>query len=324
MLPIARLILCLVALALPSAPVFAQSYPDKPIRLIVPFPPGGSTDLTGRIIAEALVPLLGQPIVVENRPGAAAAIGIDLVAKAKPDGYTLGVSGVGASAIIPILDPKLSYQPLRDLDFVAGLSVVDSVFVTLPTTKYNSIREVLDGARANPDKLSFSTAGIAGPSHLDFSNLTNLSNVKMIHVPFAGDVPAITAVLSGDVTVALVAVASATPFITSGKLKPLAAGGPERLKLLPNLPTAAEQTGFKDFDAYAWNVLVVAHGTPPEILAKLNKAVNDAVAKPDVKEKLENLGLKIMPGDQKWTQAFVAEKIARNKRVIEATGIKRE
>lgn len=309
---------------LPAASAVAQDYPDKPIRLIVPFTPGGSTDATGRIFAEAMSASLGQAIIVENRPGAAATIGIDLVAKSKPDGYTLGVSGVGATAIVPLIDPKLPYQPLRDLDIIAGLSIVDSVIVALPTLKQNTLKEVLDEARANPEKISFATAGVTGPAHLDFENLSQLAKVKMLHVPFPGDVPAITAVLSGDVTVGVVAAASATPFLTSGKLKGLAAGGPDRLKLLPDLPTAAEQTGFKDYDTNAWNVLVTARGTPPEIIAKLNKAVNEAAAKPEVRERLENLGLKVLPGDVKWAQEFVAGKIARNKRIIEVTGLKRE
>jgi tripartite-type tricarboxylate transporter receptor subunit TctC len=304
--------------------VFAQTYPDKPIRLIVPFAPGGSTDLTGRIVGEALASILKQPVVVENRPGAAATIGIDLVAKSKPDGYTLGVSGVGATAIVPLIDQKLPYQPLRDLDIIAGLSAVDSVFVARPELKQNTMQEVLDFARANPEKISYATAGVTGPSHLSMENLSQLAKVKMLHVPFAGDVPAITAVLSGDVNIALVAVASATPFLSDGKLKGIAAGGPKRLKLLPNLATVAEQTGFKDFTAYAWNVLVAAKGTPPDIIEKLNKATNEAEARPDVIEKLENLGLKTMSGDMKWAQDFVAQEIAKNKRIIESTGIKRE
>jgi tripartite-type tricarboxylate transporter receptor subunit TctC len=303
---------------------FAQTYPDKPIRLIVPFAPGGSTDLTGRIVGEALSNILKQPVVVENRPGAAATIGIDLVAKSKPDGYTLGVSGVGATAIVPLIDPKLPYQPLRDLDIIAGLSAVDSVVVALPELKQSTMQEVLEFARANPEKISYGTAGVTGPSHLSMENLSQLAKVKMIHVPFAGDVPAITAVLSGDVNIALVAVASATPFLTDGKLKGIAAGGPKRLKILPNLATVAEQTGFKDYTAYAWNVLVTAKGTPPDIIEKLNKAINEVVMRPDVIARLENLGLKTMPGDMKWAQEFVAQEIAKNKRIIETTGIKRE
>ncbi len=316
-----------IAFVLPQGGLYqatAQGYPDKPVRVIVPFTPGGSTDHTGRIIAEAMAASLKQPFVIENRPGAAATIGIDMVAKSKPDGYTLGVSGVGATAIVPLLDPKLSYNPARDLDIIAGLSGVELVFIARPDLKQNSLAEVLAFARDNPDKISYATAGVTGPAHLSMEDLSQLAKVKMLHVPFGGDVPAITAVLTGDVSIGLVAIASATPFLTGGKLKGVAAGGPKRLKLLPDLPTVAEQTEFKSYSTYAWNVLVTAKGTPPDVIEKLNKAVNEAVARDDVREKLENLGLKIMPGDAKWAQDFVATEIAKNKRIIETTGLKRE
>ena len=311
-----------IALAAPSA-ALAQSN-DKPIRLIIPYAPGGSTDLTGRIYAEALQSILGQNIVVENRPGAAGTIGIDVVAKSKPDGLTLGVSGVGPTAIVPLIDRKTTYQPLRDLDIIAGLSIVDVAFVTLPTAKYNTMKDVLDDARANPEKISVGTAGVAGPAHLDLENLSQLAKVKFTHAPFQGDVPAIAAILSGDVTIGHISAAAATPFLTSGKLKAVAAGGPDRLKALPDVATVAEQTGYKGYESYTWNVLVAARGTPPEVLERLNKAINEAAAKPEIKQKLENVALKVMPGNQKWAQEFVATMIARNTRLIETTGLKRE
>lgn len=315
-------------LLLISAPadLAAQSYPDKPIRLIVPFTPGGSTDATARIVGEAMSEVLGQSVVIENRPGAAATLGIDLVAKSKPDGYTLGVSGVGATAIIPIIDPKLPYQPARDLDIIAGLNSVYAVLVARPDFKPNNIVEVLDYAKANPGKVTYSTSGIAGPSHLSISHLQQLSGTDMLHIPFSGDVPAITAVLTGDVDFASVATASATPFLTDGKLKALAANGPgtSRMKLKPDLLSVPEQTGYKEYSPHTWSVLVAAKGTPPEIIAILNKAVNEVLARPAVIERLENLGLKPLPGDVKWAQEFLKEQIAEKKRLIEAVGLKRE
>ncbi|MDQ8732435.1 tripartite tricarboxylate transporter substrate binding protein [Bradyrhizobium sp. LHD-71] len=309
-----------------ASPVAAQSYPDKPIRFIVPFTPGGSTDATARIVGEAMSEILGQPLVIENRPGAAATLGIDIVSKSKPDGYTLGVSGVGATAIIPIIDPKLTYHPSRDLDVIAGLNSVYGVVVAAPSLKQNSIKEVLEFARANPEKVTYSTAGVAGPAHLNFEYLQQLAGVKMLHVPFSGDVPAITAVLTGDVSMAVVATASATPFIVDGKLKALAANGPgtERMKLLPDLLSVPEQTGFKDYDPHTWSVLVSARGTPPDVIKILNKAVNEALARPDVREKLEKLGLRPLPGDVQWAQEFVQKQIAEKKRIIDQIGLKRE
>ena len=305
-------------------PVAAQSYPDKSVRLIVPFPPGGATDVTARILADELSTRFKQTFVVENRAGAAGAIGIDQVAKSKPDGYTLGVSGVGPTAIFPILDPKLSYSPARDLDVIAGLSAVDLVFIARNNLPANNMKELLDYARANPGKVTYSTAGVAGPAQLQAENLSLAAGVKMLHIPFPGDTPAITAVLAGDVDVGFVGVASSVSFVTSGKLKALGVGSPTRLQALPNVGTVIEQTGIKEFTGYTWNVLVTAKGTPTNIADALNKAINEISAKPEIIEKLANVGLRTMPGDAKATAEFVAGESARYKRIIEVTGVKRE
>ena len=214
------------------SPAAAQTYPDKSVRLIVPFPPGGATDVTARILADELSTRFKQTFVVENRAGAAGAIGIDQVAKSKPDGYTLGVSGVGPTAIFPILDPKLSYSPARDLDVIAGLSAVDLIFIARNNLPASNMRELLDYARANPGKVTYSTAGVAGPAQLQAENLALAVGVKMLHVPFPGDTPAIAAVLSGDVDIGFVGVASSVSFVNSGKLKALGVGSPTRLQAL--------------------------------------------------------------------------------------------
>lgn len=302
----------------------AQDYPDKAVRIIVPFTPGGSTDLTARIIGEGLAAELKQPFVIENRPGAAGTIGVDLVAKSKPDGYTIGLSGVGPTSIIPAIDKNLAYNVERDLEVIAGLSAVDGFIIARAEFPQKDIKELLEYARANPGKVTYGTAGVAGPAQLQAEDLSLRAGVKMLHVPFAGDAPAIAAILAGDVDIGFVAVAAGTTFVSSGKLKALAAGGPGRLKSLPDLPTVAEQTGFKDYTAYAWNVLVAPKGTPRNVIDKLNKAVNDVVAKPEIRQKLENIGLRTLPGDAKSAADFVAGEIAKNRRIIEVTGIKRE
>ena len=307
-----------------TAPAFAQVYPDKSVRLIVPFPPGGATDVTARVLADELTHRFKQTFVVENRAGAAGAIGIDQVAKSKPDGYTLGVSGVGPTAIFPILDPKLSYSPARDLDVIAGLSAVDLVFIARNNLPANTMKELLDYAKANPGKVTYSTAGVAGPAQLQAESLSLSAGVKMLHVPFPGDSPAIAAVLSGDVDMGFVGVASSVAFVTSGKLKALGVGSPARLKALPDVGTVIEQTGFKDFTGFTWNVLVAPKGTPAAIADTLNKAINEISAKPEIIERFAGVGLRTMPGDAKVAADFVAGEAARYKRIIEVTGIKRE
>lgn len=314
-----------IALLLPlSTPVEAQGYPDRSVRLIVPFPPGGATDVTARILADELSARFAQTFVVENRAGAAGTIGIDQVAKSKPDGYTLGVSGVGPTAIFPILDPKLSYNPARDLDVIAGLSAVDLVFIARNSLPANDMKELIDYARANPGKVSYSTAGVAGPAQLQAESLALATGIKMLHVPFSGDTPAIAAVLSGDVDVGFVGVASSVNFVKSGKLKALGVGSPTRLKALPGVATVIEQTGVKEFTGYTWNVLVAPKGTPSPIIELLNKSINEISAKPQLSDKLERMGLRTMPGDGKATAEFVADESARYRRIIDSTGVKRE
>lgn len=323
-----RLIPVFAALALlataPFVPAGAQTYPDKTVRMIVPFPAAGATDATGRILAEELTARFKQSFVIENRPGAAGTIGIDQVAKSKPDGYVLGVSGVGPTAIFPVLDPKLSYNPARDLDVIAGLSAVDLIFIARNNFAPSNMTQLIDYARANPGKVTYSTAGVAGPAQLQAESMSLSANIKMLHVPFPGDAPAIQAVLSGDVDVAFVGVASAISFVTAGQVKGLGVGSPERLKALPELRTVVEQTGIKDFTGYTWNVLVVPKGTPKEVANTLNAALNEIVAKPQVIEKLANLGLRTMPGSAQSVADFVVGETARYKRILELTGIKRE
>ena len=227
--------------------------------------------MTARIIGEGLAAELKQPFVIENRPGAAGTIGVDLVAKSKPDGYTIGLSGVGPTSIIPAIDKNLAYNFERDLEVVAGLSAVDGFIVARADFPHKDIKEMLDYARANPGKVTYGTAGVAGPAQLQAEDLSLRAGVKMLHVPFAGDAPALAAILAGDVDIGFVAVAAGTTFVSSGKMKALAAGGPGRLKSLPDLLTAAEQTGFTGYTAYAWNILVAPKGTPRNIIDKLNK-----------------------------------------------------
>ena len=317
-------VLLAASFAQTATPLRAQGYPERSVRMIVPFPAGGATDVTARILADELTARFKQTFVVENRPGAAGAIGIDQVAKSRPDGYTLGVSGVGPTAIFPILDPKLSYNPSRDLDMIAGLSAVDLFIIARLGFPPNNMKELIDYARANPGKVTYATAGVAGPAQLQTESLALLANIKMLHVPFAGDTPAITAVLSGDVDIGTVGVASGGTFVTAGKLKALGMGGPARIKALPDVPTVVEQTGFKEFTGYTWNVLVSAKGTPPDVIDKLNAAINEISAKPEVIERLAGVGLRTLPGDARTIAGFVAGEAASYRRVIELTGVKRE
>lgn len=320
-------LLLALALAIPFAGAGradAQTYPDRPVRLIVPFPPGGATDVNARILAAELTALLKQPFVIDNRPGASGTIGIDMVAKSAPDGYTLGVSGVGPTSILPIIDPKLPYNPARDLDIVAGLGRIDFVLVARPGLPVANLTELIDYAKANPGKVTYATAGVAGPQQLQMEHLGLLAGIKLFLVPFPGDAQATAAVVSGDVDIALMGIATGIGLVKGGKLKVLAMAGSERSPTMPDLATVAEQTGFTEFTGYTWNLLVAPKGTPAAVIARLNAAIAEAAGKPEVQAKLEALGIRPLPGSAGKVSDFVASETAKNRRVIEATGIRRE
>ena len=313
-----------LALACAVTPSFAQTYPDKAVKIVVPFAAGGPTDVVARVVAEGLSEELKQPFVVENRAGAGGAIGTDILAKAKPDGYTLGVTGTGSITIIPFLDTKLSYSPARDLTAVAMLSTLDLLIVARGDTKFGTMKEVIDFARGKPGELTYSTAGVGTPAHLDMENLWNLSNVKALHVAFSGDVPAINGILTGDVATGLISASAAGALVRDGKLKAIAYGGPGRSNAFPNLASVEEQTGLKGYVANSWNALMAPAGTPQDVIDKLNAAVNKTLAKPEVKQKFEALGLTAFAGDAKTAVNYIATDTEKRKRVIELTGLKRE
>lgn len=302
----------------------AQTYPDRRVRLIVPFPPGGATDVNARILAAELTAHLKQPFVIDNRPGASGTIGIDLVAKAPPDGYTLGVSGVGPTAILPIIDPKLPYNPARDLEIVAGLGRIDFVLVARPGLPVANLPELVAYAKANPGKVTYATAGVAGPQQLQIEHLSLLAGMKLFLVPFPGDSQATAAVVAGDVDIALMGIATGIGLVKAGKVKALAMAGSERSPTLPEVATAAEQTGFTEFTGYTWNLLVAPKGTPAAVIARLNEAIAEAAGKPEVQAKLEALGIRPLGGSAAAITEFVARETEKNRRVIEVTGIRRE
>lgn len=315
-------------LALPAALCVAPgaragTYPDRPVRLVVPFPPGGATDVTARLFAAELTAAFERQVVVDNRPGAAGALGIDLVAKAVADGYTLGVSGVGPTAILPLIDPKLPYNPSRDLEIVAGLTAVDFILVARPSLPVANLAELISYARANPGEVTYASAGVAGPQQLMIEHLAMLCGMKLFHVPYPGDAPAISGVVSGDVDIVLAGAASSLGLIKSGKLKPLAAGS-RRSAELPDLATVREQSGFEEFAGYTWNILVAPKVTPPAIVGQLNRAVNAIAAKPAFQQRLAELGLRPLPGDVETIARVIDGEVAKYRRIVEATGLRRE
>jgi len=279
----------IAAFAFASAPL--QAYPDKPVKLIVPYPPGGATDMVGRVLAEQLRKDLGQPVVVENKPGANTAIGAALVAAAAPDGYTILFASSASLVLNPLLRSKLSYDPERDFAPIARLAGVPLVMVVNPSVvPAKTIGEFLSYAKTRPVSLSYASVGIGNPIHLATELFKSQSGIELLHVPYNGSAPALLALMAGDVQVFFDVVSTSLPHIRSGKLRALGVTTRERMKVLPEVPTIAE-SGYPGYEAAAWYAIAVPKKTPPEIVTQLNASINKVLADRAFRDQLENLGL---------------------------------
>ena len=262
--------------ALVSCCALAQAYPSRPLHVIVPFPPGGPTDVLGRVLGQGLSDALGQPAVVENKAGAAGNIGVDQLAKAAPDGYTLGIVPVGNIAVNPALFTNLPYKA-SDLAPVSMLATVENVLVVNPAVPAHNLKELLELAARKPDSVSFASPGAGSQAHLAGELLGLSSNVRLLHVAYKGIGPAMTDLLGGQVTMMFAQMSSALPYIKSGKLRAIAVGSEKRIPALPDVGTVAE-AGFPGFETSQWYGVMVKAGTPPEIVKKLNAEINKALA----------------------------------------------
>ena len=289
-----RFLSCLMAgaaaLALPLAHAQAQSYPDRPIKLVVPFAPGGATDILGRLLATSLGERLGQPVVVENRPGAGTVVAGALVAKAPPDGYTLLLGASTTLTLNPAIRNPLPYDPLRSFTPLGLVADMGLVLVAHNETPARTLPELVALAKADPDKLSYGSFGTGSSVHFGGEMLKTATGMRMVHVPFNGSSPSLTALMGGQVQVAVDTVVATTPLIKAGKIRPIAALGPQRLALLPQVPTVAE-SGYPGFAMDTWFAFLAPAGLPAPIQKKLEKALADAMAEPAMKKKLVDIGL---------------------------------
>ena len=271
-----------------TLPAFAQSsYPHRPIRFIVPFPPGGGAEATARLVGQKLGEALGQPVVIESRAGAGGNIGTEFVARAAPDGYTILLATNGI-AIQPHLQ-KLSWDPLKDLAPVSIVATYPLVVATHPSTPGTSLRELVAYAKANPGKLSYGSSGTGGPLHLGAEMFKSQVGIDVLHVPYKGNAPATVAILAGEVNMTFDSLVGPLPNIRAGKLRGLAITGKRRSPVLPEVPTVTE-TGVANFVYESWNGVAVPAGTPPEIVQRLNAEIVKLVALPEVRDRLIALG----------------------------------
>lgn len=308
-----------LACGLPAA-AHAQSWPSKPIRYIVPFPPGGATDILARSIADKLGPALGQPVIVENRAGAAGNIGTELAAKAAPDGYTILMVTV-AQSISETLYAKLGYNLMRDLAPVILVARVPNVMVVHPSVPARSVKEFIDYAKANPGKVNFASSGSGTSIHMSGELFKLLSGVDIVHVPYKGSAAALTDLIGGQVSVMFDNLPPSMPHIRSGKLRPLAITTTTRYPTLPDLPTMVE-AGVPGYESSSWFGIMAPAGTPKDIIARLNAEARKIMALPDVRERFDQQGAIASPGSPEDFDAFIRAEIAKWGKVVKASGAK--
>jgi len=308
--------------ALVSAPAAAQPYPSHPLRLIVPFAPGGLNDTTARLLQPHLEKALGHPVVIDNRPAASGIVGTDAVAKAPPDGHTL-LMVASSHTVVPATNSKLPYDAERDFAPVAMVGKNPLLFVINAKVAAKTLPEFVALAKANPGKLNYATPGAASQSHLVTALFDQKAGITMQHVPYRGGAPAILSVVQGDTQFAVISPLASLPHIQSGALRPIAAGSLMRDAQFPDVPTVAE-AGYPDFEAIQWVGLLTTAGTPKEIVERLNAEVNRALRDPDMIAKLAMQGVSPAGGTPADFQKVIASEIRRWTDVARSANIKAE
>ena len=303
-----------------TASAHAQNYPTRAVRLVVPFAPGGSTDIVARVIAQKLNEMWGQPVIVDNRAGGSTVIGTDVVAKAPPDGHTLLVTPAPFT-IVPSLATKLPYDPHKDFEPITLINTTPLVVVVHPGVPAKSIKELIALARSRPGALNFGSSGSGGSNHLAGELFNALAGVKMVHVPYKGNAPALTDLVGGHVDLLFNGLTSALPLIKSGKLRPLGMTSLKRAGALPDVPTVDEQ-GLKGFQAVAWNGLTAPARTPKDVIAKLNADVSRVIRTAELVEKLRAEGSDPVGSSVSDYTAFLRDEIAKWAKVIKFANIK--
>jgi tripartite-type tricarboxylate transporter receptor subunit TctC len=317
------IVAALAAVLSPLAPAQAPAYPNKPVRIVVPFPAGGTTDILARAISQKLSESLGQPFIVDNRPGAAGNIGAELVAKSAPDGYTMLMGTVGTHAINASLYPKLPYDHVKDFQPVLLVAGVPNVLAVYPAVPANSVQELIAYAKANPSKLNFASSGAGTSIHLSGELFKTATGVQMQHIPYKGSAPALQDLVGGQVQLMFDNLPSALPLIKAGKLRALAVTSATRSPALPDIPTVAE-SGLPGFEASSWFGLLVPAGTPAAVVARINAEGNKWLASPEARDKLTAQGANAAGGTPEDFAKHITAETAKWARVVKESGAKVE
>jgi len=306
-------------LLLPAMPANAEDFPAHPIRLIVPFPPGGPSDIIARVIGQRMSEIAKQPVVIDNRGGQGGVLGTDALAKAKPDGYTISISSAGALAISPTME-KIAYDPLKDLQAVTLVAKVPEMLVVATNVPASNMAELVALAKAQPGKLNFASSGPGSLPHLAGELLKLTARIDIVHVPYRGAAPAVNDLLGQQVQMVFLDLPILLPQIKSGGLRAIALGAPQRAPTAVDVPTTTE-VGMPDVQAENWYGLVAPAGTPTAIVATLNQIATEAMRDPAVKEKLAIQGAELIGDSPEHFHAFLESEIARWAKVIKDAGI---
>jgi len=313
-------LLC-AALAAIASPAGAQQYPTRPVRFVVPFAPGGSTDTLARTIGIKLTDALKQQVVVDNRPGANGDIGMMIVAKAPPDGYTIVLGYIANLAIAPSLYAKMPYDPVKDFQPLTQPASSPNVLTAHPSVQAKTLQELIALTKAKPGQVSFASTGVASVGHLTGELINNLAGIRMTHVPYKGSGQAVTDILGGHVQVMFSGFSSTLHHIRAGKLRALAVTGPKRSNALPEVATIAEQ-GFPGVEATAWYGILAPAGTPKPVVARLHGEMVKSLKLPDVAQKLEGLGFEIVGSTPEQLGTYIRSEIKKWEKVVRASGAK--
>jgi len=318
MLPLHRFVLLACLL---SGTALGQTYPSRPIRMIVPQAPGSASDTVARIVSAELTSRLKQQVVVDNRPGGALLLGLDLTAKAPPDGYTIGYAMIGALAISPNVVPKPPLNVLKDLQPVAQTTTGQMLLAAGPGTSFRSVRDVIAFAKQNPDQLFYASSGNGTPGHVGFELFKFMTGISVAHVPYKGGAAGIADLISGQVQLMMESTNSITPFAKAGRVRGLAVSGPKRSEALPELPTIAE-AGVPGYEATTWTGIVAPVGMPRAIVMRLNAELNQVVASPSFKERVAAIGSEPMSGTPEQFAALIRTEHAKWAEVVRRSGAK--
>ena len=312
-----------VGIAVAFAAVAEDSYPARPLRIVVPFAPGGSTDIVARLIADRLAAAVGQPVVVENRAGAAGNIGAEAVARSAPDGYTLLMATTGVMAINNALYGSIGYDAARDLEPVIFVASITNVLAVPPELPAASVAELIALAKREPGKLTFASSGAGSSTHLSAELFKSMAGVEVLHVPYKGSGQALADLMAGRVSMIFDNMPSALPYIKAGKLRALAVTGTKRSPAMPELPTISE-AGLSGYESLSWSGIAVPAGTPKDAVARLNREIGALLGRPDMRQKLAELGAEAVGGApeafdahvraerDKWTQLIRSRNITVN------------